>query len=575
MRRAAAIGLGLALLALPAGAGGARAAARLDYRGSVLLPREVEALAAPALRAPGDSAALATALGALVARLQDLGRLDARAEAAWDTGRTVLRLEAREGPPYRLRPVAVEAPDHADSAAFAAVLTPRAGDPASAAAAGAAGERALRAIADDGYPYARLGLGRFEPDTAAAGPGGARGVTLRYTGERGPRVVVSRARVDGLKVTRPDVATRSLGRLAGRPWNRAAALAGRERLAQLGLFRNVTFEGLEGEPDWGRAQVVYRVEEPRYNRFEAVAGFQGDAGTAGLARLELGNLLGTGRSAALRWESRGRGRSDFEARYAEPLLFGAPLRLEAVVQQQIQDSLYARTRWGGRGRFTLGPQEQVEAGWERERVVQERGELERAEIQSTLFALERDGRDEPSAPRRGTRTRLEATQSFKREVLRPAGERSARSSAARLNGEWHRPLGRSAGLSLELSGAARISSQRVLPLFERYPLGGAASLRGQDEEAFRVDRYALSRLEWRWFLGPSGQRAFLFWDHAAMGTRLALDQGGDRLEVVSRDGVGFGLRLETAGGLVGVDYGLEPGRPPLEGKIHLQLVSTF
>jgi hypothetical protein len=39
--------------------------------------------------------------------------------------------------------------------------------------------------------------------------------------------------------------------------------------------------------------------------------------------------------------------------------------------------------------------------------------------------------------------------------------------------------------------------------------------------------------------------------------------------------VGFGLRLEAAGGLLGLDYGLEPGRAALEGKVHLQLVTTF
>ena len=575
MRRAGAILVAVVTLGALVGGGGARAAARLEYRGSVLPRREVESLAAPALRAPGDSTALAALLGTVVTRLQELGHLEARAQAGWDAGRAALWLETLEGPLFRLRSVTIETPDRSDSAAFGAGLTRRAGDPASPGAAGLAGERALRGVADEGYPYARLSLSRFEVDTARAASGAARGVALSYAGTRGPRVLISRLRVDGLKVTRPEVAVRSLGRLAGRPWDRAAALAARERLAQLGLFRNVSFEGLEGEADWSRARLVYRVEEPRYNRFEAVAGFQGDAGTAGLARLELGNLLGTGRSAALRWESRGRGRSDFEARYAEPLLLGAPLRLEGVMQQQIQDSLYARTRWGGRARFTLGAQERLEVGWEQERVVQERGELERAEIQSTLFALERSTLDEPLAPRRGTRTRLDASQSFKREILRPVGDRTSRASAAELHGEWHRPFGRGAGLSLELTGAGRLSSQRVLPLFERYAVGGAASLRGYDEEAFRVDRYALSRLEWRRFLGPGGQRAFLFWDHAVMGTRLALPQGGDRLAVLQRDGAGFGLRLETAGGLVGVDYGLEPGRPPLEGKIHLQLVSTF
>ena len=563
----------VALLGVP---GAARAvAARLEYRGAVLSRREVESLAAPALRAPGDSTALAALLGRLVARLEDLGHLDARASGTWDAGRTVLRLETREGALFRLRSVVIEAPGPADSAAFAEALTLRPGDPASPGAAGAAGERALQAVAGRSYPYARLSLSRFDPDPPGGAEGPARGVSLRYAGTRGPRVGISRVRIDGLKVTRPEVAVRSMGRLAGRPWDREVALAARERLAQLGLFRNVSFEGLEGEADWSQARLVYRVEEPRYNRFEAVAGFQGDAGTAGLARLELGNLLGTGRTVALRWESRGRGRSDFEANYAEPLLFGAPLRLEGVVQQQIQDSLYARTRWGGRARFTLGAQEQLEAGFEEERVVQERGELERAEIQSTVFALARNTLDEPLAPRRGTRTRLEATQSFKREVLRPQGSGHARGSAVELHGEWHLPLGRAAGLTLELSGAGRSSSQRVLPLFERYRVGGATSLRGYDEEAFRVDRFALGRLEWRWFLGQAGERAFLFWDHAAMATRLALPQGGDRLEVLERDGLGFGLRLVAAGGLVGVDYGLEPGRPPLEGKIHLQLVSTF
>jgi outer membrane protein assembly factor BamA len=575
MRVAGIIVVALVTLGAVPGGGGARAAARLEVRGGGLPRREVESLAAPALRAPGDSTALAALLGTVVARLQELGHLEARAQAVWDEGRAVLRLETSEGPLFRLRSVTIEAPDRPDSAAFAAELTRRAGDPASPGAAGLAGERALRAVADEGYPYARLSLSRFDVDTAGAASGAAPGVALGYAGTRGPRVVISALRVDGLKVTRPGVATRSLGRLAGRPWDRAAALAARERLAQLGLFRNVTFEGIEGEADWSRARLVYRVEEPRYNRFEAIAGFQGDAGTAGLARIELGNLLGTGRSAALRWESRGRGRSDFEARYAEPLLLGAPLRLEGVMQQQIQDSLYARTRWGAHARFTLGAQERLELGWEQERVVQERGELERAEIQSTLFALERSTLDDPLAPRRGTRTRLDAAQSFKREILRPSGERTSRASAAELHGEWHRPFGRAAGLSLELAGAGRLSSQRLLPVFERYVVGGAASLRGHDEEAFRVDRFALSRLEWRWFLGPGGQRVFLFWDHAVMGTRLALPPGGDRIDVRQGDGAGFGLRLETAGGMVGVDYGLEPGRPALEGKIHLQLVSTF
>ena len=174
---------------------------------------------------------------------------------------------------------------------------------------------------------------------------------------------------------------------------------------------------------------------------------------------------------------------------------------------------------------------------------------------------------------------MTASQIFKRERLRVPAERTSRSSAIELAGEVHRPLGARSGLALELPAAGRFGSQRVLAPYERYAVGGAASLRGHDEQAFWVDRYVLSRFEWRWFLGTGEQRVFLFWDHALMGTRVPVMAGetvtGDRMEVMNRDGIGFGLRLDTAGGTVGVDYGLEPGRPPLDGKIHLRIVSAF
>jgi hypothetical protein len=50
---------------------------------------------------------------------------------------------------------------------------------------------------------------------------------------------------------------------------------------------------------------------------------------------------------------------------------------------------------------------------------------------------------------------------------------------------------------------------------------------------------------------------------------------GDRPREQSADGIGFGLRLPAAGGLVDLDYGLEPGRGFLDGRIHLRLVSAF
>ena len=59
----------------------AAASAKLELRGWPLAMRDAEGWFAPALRAPGDSLALATALGRAELRLQSGGWLDARLSA--------------------------------------------------------------------------------------------------------------------------------------------------------------------------------------------------------------------------------------------------------------------------------------------------------------------------------------------------------------------------------------------------------------------------------------------------------------------------------------------------------------
>jgi outer membrane protein assembly factor BamA len=314
-------------------------------------------------------------------------------------------------------------------------------------------------------------------------------------------------------------------------------------------------------------------------------GVQGEAGLVGLLSLELGNLLGTARAAELGWRSRGTGRTDFRMRYTEPYLAGLPFRLELALDQELQDSTYTRTRWGGRLAHVLGSGDRIELGVEGERVVQQRGEFTRADLQNTQFGYERDGRDDLVSPRRGTRLRVAGTGVTKRELLRapvPGEPAQVRSNAgvADVRLELHQRVRAGSGLALELWGAGRFSSDRILSDYERFPVGGAATLRGHDEESFRVDRVGLSRLEMRWFPGRLGERVTLFWDHATMFRREPVfdDAGvliGERPVTLSADGVGFGLRLVGAGGLVDVDYGLEPGRSFLDGKLHLRLVSTF
>lgn len=565
---------GLALLF--ASAGLAAPVARLTLAAWPFAPRDGEMLFAASLRAPADSVLLAAALLRAEGRLQGGGWLDARVSAEWNMERSVLAVVTEPGARYHWGALSCDVPRE-DSLALSRLLRWPRGAPADPALLGASVEQALRQAEDLGHAWAQLAVTGWDADSGR--------VNVRLSGALGPRVQVSGVSIVGLHTTRPDVAERALGRLSGVLYNPAAAHAAAVRLGQLGVFSRVEFTGLEGGPQWQAGTLAFKVEEPRYNRFEGAVGVQGQAGVVGLATLELGNLLGTARAATLGWQSRGAGRSDFNVRYVEPFLAGLPFRLEGALVQQLQDSTYTRTRWGVRIGHALGTGDRIEAGLEEERVVQTRAAARTADLQNTVFAYERDGRDDLVAPRRGTRLRLSGTGVFKRETERvplPGEAPSHRSRAGVVDAraEWHRPTGAATGVALELWAAGRFASERILADYERTPVGGARTLRGHDEDAFRADRVAVSRLEYRWFPGAAGEQLSLFWDHAHLFTRTPLLDAlgnplGDRGVNRDADGVGLGLRLRAAGGLVDVDYGLEPGRGFLEGRIHLRLVSVF
>ncbi|MCE9627664.1 MAG: BamA/TamA family outer membrane protein [Candidatus Eisenbacteria bacterium] len=546
-------------------------AARLALESWPLSSREADGLMARALRAPADSSALAASLAQAAARLQSAGYLDARLSASWDARGEVLTLQAQPGTRRRWGALTIDVPQ-ADSAAARRLLAWSGGGFADPAALARVVSGALERAEDEGHAWAQLAITRWQV--------GPERIEVGVSGALGPRVQVEAVRIDGLRTTRRDVAERALGRLVALPYNPATARAAAQRLGQLGVFSRAEYTGLEPGLQWERGTLAFKVEEPRYNRFEGALGVQGSAGVVGLAALDLGNLLGTARSASLAWQSRGRGRSDFRVRAVEPFVAGLPYRLEAAVSQELQDSTYTRTRWGVRLGHALGTGDRIEAGYEEERVVQTQGAVLNAALQNTAFTFEHDGRDDRLAPRRGSRFEVTGTGVFKREKFRAPlpGEpatRRARAGIADVEAEWHRPLTPTTGLALELAGTGRFSSDDVLADYERTPVGGARTLRGHDEDEFRADRVLRSRLEWRAFPGLAGERIALFWDHARMTTREALPTTGTRMVTRDADGVGIGLRLVAAAGLVDVDYGLEPGRGFLDGRIHLRLVSTF
>jgi len=117
------------------------------------------------------------------------------------------------------------------------------------------------------------------------------------------------------------------------------------------------------------------------------------------------------------------------------------------------------------------------------------------------------------------------------------------------------------------------SAQKPLPISELYYLGGASSLRGYREEQFAGNLVAWSNLELRWIIGEYS-RLFIFNDWGYVENSSAENTGGTALKRWHA-GYGAGVNIETAAGILGIDYGLAPGNPIMQGKIHLKIRNEF
>ena len=127
---------------------------------------------------------------------------------------------------------------------------------------------------------------------------------------------------------------------------------------------------------------------------------------------------------------------------------------------------------------------------------------------------------------------------------------------------WRRQV-----IAVGLHGAAAWGDN--IPPTELFYLGGANTLRGYDEDWFFGPRRVYANIEYRLLVGRTSQ-FFVFTDLGAV-TQVDQPTVFDPLRV----GYGFGMRLESKGGLLRMDYGLAEGRSALEGKIHVNLGTSF
>jgi outer membrane protein assembly factor BamA len=383
--------------------------------------------------------------------------------------------------------------------------------------------------------------------------------------------------VDGPHRTRPAALRRALGGVAGTPYRGELGEVGRSRLLDLGVFANV------GEPRFemvapGRGWLRYDVVEAGGSNFDGIVGYQGqDNSLSGLARLSLANIAGTARQADAYWQGQGAGRSEIRFRYREPFVLGTRTSVELGFTNELEDTLYTRTEYGLEAGLPLGEGAALGLGVEGGRVVPGGGAGWRTTWQGTRVSLRRRSRGwregAPPLELFGYSAVLVTSQSFTRETLADGSGRRGNRLTLTLDAAGERRLGERRFVTLGLDGRFRSGDRAVLPVYDLFPLGGAASLRGYREEEFRAARYLLLRAEHGW--GRAGTRAYLFLDQAVFYRKpdpsLSTGEGATSY----RAGYGVGASVPSGLGRVGLELAWGRGDGPLDAKLHLRLRSQF
>ena len=493
-----------------------------------------------------------------------------------------IRLHIHEGTQARTGEITIEGNHLLSTGALRRAVGLREGAPFSQTAFEGGIDKVLALYSERGYPKAEI-----EPTDFHLSEEQGR-VDLRLQIHEGNQVRIGAVKLTGLQKTKPEVVLRELPVQVGDVFDQRKIDQSFHRLVNLGYFYEVSPFLLEEGTTPEEIIFNAKVTEARTGRFSGVIGyapptteFEGAPQLTGVIEATEANLLGTGRGANFLWKS-GLLRT-LRIGYTEPWAFEKPIKIGVEYSQVKQrnqftdaesDENAASVTVGARFRRLF----EGSLGFSYKRIGFPTGDtllpatspsmpspiidVTDPSAQSGVkygvtLGLTRDSRDYFLNPTRG---RLDGVAfEFSR------GDFKLRKLWVDLRGYF--PTWRRQVIAIGLHGAAAWGDN--IPPTELFYLGGANTLRGYDEDWFFGPRRVYANIEYRLLVGRTSQ-FFVFTD---LGTVAQVDQ--PTIFDPIRVGYGFGMRLESKGGLLRMDYGLAEGRSALEGKIHVNLGTSF
>ena len=454
-------------------------------------------------------------------------------------------------------------------------------------------DRILALYSEHGHPNVQI-----EPSGIKLLPEHGK-INLHLNVREGDIVRIEEIRLTGLKKTKSHVVLRELPIQMGDVFDQRKIDRSLRRLTNLGYFHEVNPLVLEEGQTPDKIVFHARITEARTGRFSGIIGYAPPSTEVddaprltGTIEASENNLLGTGRRVNFFWKSGLLNTLRFG--YREPWVFGKPasigveyaqlkqrnqftdaeseeqsgsLTISTQIREAFEGALaisYKRIDYAAAGPSLLVPTGPVDLLPSANRSFSQFPRNGSLDVQAqngakygVTFSLMRDGRNYFLNPTRGRRD----------SVAFEFSRGDFRLQKLWADFQQYLPTWRKQVIAIGLHAATTWGAN--IPPTELFYLGGANTLRGYDEDWFSGPRRVYANFEYRLIVGRAS-RVFVFVDMGSV-TRINQPSVFDPLRV----GYGLGMRLESRSGLLRIDYGLAEGSSALQGKIHVNLGTSF
>ena len=431
---------------------------------------------------------------------------------------------------------------------------------------------------NNGYPFIKVIIPsvHFFADSSS----GNYFADVRLKIDRGTKNNIDKIEIAGNKKTKDYVITRELRIKTGEFYSQKKIEELPDRLNRLRFFEPVSSPSFYLNSK-NEGVLVINIREKETNNFDGILGYIPGANNqpgylTGLVNINLRNLFGTGRIAAIRWQQVDRFSQELELHYLEPWFLGYPFNLTGSLLQRKQDSSYVQRTFEGSVEFLASEDLSASLLFSSEVVIPTINDnyvppVFNSSSLTTGVSLKYDTRDDPYAPMKGIL--FNNLDSFSKKTISGPASLITPTTQTKINLQRIQvDLGLYYSLFKRQVAAFGIHGRELLgSSFENsdlYQLGGTSTLRGYLENQFLGSRVFWTNLEYRFLLARRSY-IFTFFDSGYY-YNAAVDKKEDY-----KLGYGLGLSIETGLGVLGVSFALGQGDSFSQGKIHFGLINEF